>query len=218
MSTLHKSKYYAILASGDFPSSEKILKELLSADVLICCDGSVKNLMKYGRYPEYIVGDLDSISTEDKLRFSGIIHHIAEQQTNDLTKAFSLAVEIASKEDKDFHITIFGATGKREDHTLGNISLLLDYAAKADVCMVSDYGKFIPLSDSFRFKAEKGAPVSIFSQDITLKITSEGLQYETDNVIFDAWWKATLNVASAEDIVLKFNHPSKALLYIGNNC
>lgn len=215
MEVIHKTTSYAILASGEFPARREIVSKLLGADIIICCDGAVSNLVKYGRNPDYIVGDLDSISPEDKLRFNAIIKHIPEQESNDLTKAFSLAAEMASREREDFTITIFGGTGKREDHTLGNISLLLEYARKCDVRMISDYGTFIPLFDTYTFKVRKGAPISIFSTDGTLNIISQGLMYKTDNVIFDSWWKATLNVADRESVTLRFNHPSKALLYIG---
>lgn len=47
-------------------------------------------------------------------------------------------------------IDILGATGKREDHTLGNISLLFDYMRQGlDVTMQTDYGSFTPCHGRF---------------------------------------------------------------------
>ena len=43
---------------------------------------------------------------------------------------------------------------------------------------------------------------------------SLGLEYPTDDVIFDNWWKATLNKAVADTVRLEFNHPSMALIIL----
>ena len=66
-------------------------------------------------------------------------------------------------------IAITGATGKREDHTIGNISLLIEYMrAGADVFSFTDHGIFIPCRDITTHKCRKGQQVSIFS--ITLVV------------------------------------------------
>lgn len=206
---------YVILASGAFPMMGGPLKILMDADILICCDGAVEELISR-RKPDYIVGDLDSISKTNMMKFARIIRKVSNQETNDLTKAFDLAYNLLKGERNPYTLTILGATGKREDHTIGNISLLLDYGEKIpEVTMVSDYGTFIPIYSSRSFKVAAGRPVSIFSNDITLTITSRGLEYPTENVVFDSWWKATLNKATENEIFLEFNHPSKVLLYIG---
>jgi len=57
---------------------------------------------------------------------------------------------------------IVGATGKREDHTLGNISLLADYMKTAKVVMVTDYGIFTPMQGITEFTSHKGQQVSLF--------------------------------------------------------
>ena len=49
-----------------------------------------------------------------------MIVHVTEQETNDLNKAFRYCLANGWTD-----IVILGATGKREDHTLGNIGLLM---------------------------------------------------------------------------------------------
>ena len=59
-----------------------------------------------------------------------------DQEINDLTKSVRFAHTQGYRE-----VLILGATGLREDHTLGNISLLMDYAHLFKrVEMLSDYG------------------------------------------------------------------------------
>jgi len=48
----------------------------------------------------------------------------------------------------------------------------------------------------------------------SLKVTSEGLQWPLDGVVFDAWWKATLNRTTEPIVSLHFNHPAPALVIV----
>ena len=118
----HYTPEAVILANGEYPMHVLPLKILEEAQFVICCDGAANEYILRGHTPDIIIGDGDSLSPENKTRFSDIIHHIADQETNDQTKAVHFLQEKGYR-----RIAIVGATGKREDHTLGNISLLLDY-------------------------------------------------------------------------------------------
>ncbi len=65
---------------------------------------------------------MDSIPGDLREKYAGKIITIKDQEINDLTKAVYFAQNVGQEE-----IVILGATGLREDHTLGNISLLADY-------------------------------------------------------------------------------------------
>ena len=80
--------------------------------------------------------------------------------------------------------------------------------------MVSDYETIFPVWDTCSLAVGKGRKVSIISPDNTLKIKSYGLEYSTENVIFDNWWKATLNKAAEDEIKLEFSHPSAAVIFL----
>jgi hypothetical protein len=64
------------------------------------------------------------------------------------------------------------------------------------------------------FDCGQGRSVSIFSPDNSLRISSEGLEYPTDGVIFDNWWKATLNKASQDTVKLTLSHKSMVLIML----
>lgn len=217
-------KECAILCNGSFPANGQVRKSLFAADVIVCCDGAVENLVPF-REPDCIVGDLDSISPDMRAKFSDRIIHISEQQTNDLSKCFRFVCSMIGQTapDHDFFITIYGATGKREDHTLGNISLLADYNETLSaigypgrIALVTDEGTFFPLCGSASFNVRAGIPVSIFAFDMDLKIKSTGLEYPTDSVVFDMWWKATLNRTNSCTLSLEFNKNGKALIYFAS--
>ena len=207
-------KHIVILAAGDFPRAEVPLRALREADVRICCDSAAEGLVAYGLEPDRIVGDLDSLSPVLRERYADRLIHIAEQDDNDLTKAFHLALTLSPS-----CITILGATGKREDHTLGNVSLLLDYAREAvcPVTMLTDCGRFEAIFETATLPAFPGQQVSIFAFDNSLTIKSAGLKYPTDQVRFDTLWKATLNEALSDAFTLTLSHPCGVLLFFADH-
>lgn len=200
-----------ILADGDFPSHDIPLGILKSAGFIISCDGAAGKLIENGIIPNMIAGDMDSLSPDLQDRFRSIIYPSDCQETNDLTKAFTLALEKNPNK-----ISILGATGLREDHTLGNISLLLDYSklTKIPVTIWTNYGKLFSISHGGLFQAAPGSPVSIFALEDGIRMDSRGLRYPLQNVIFDNWWKATLNVSVDESFELIFQK-GNVIVFIG---
>lgn len=184
-----------ILANGSYPRHELPVGLLQSAPYLICCDGAINELAQRGLKPNVIIGDGDSISDENRIRFDDIFFQVDDQETNDQTKAVNYLLKSGKK-----RISILGATGGREDHALGNISLLMEYAKEgAEVRMYTNYGVFIPMSGKTTFTTKPGQQISIFNFDAT-ELSSEGLQYPIRD--FTSWWQGTLNEASDSEVTI----------------
>ena len=150
-----------VVGNGEFPSHPFPLSVLDQAPCVVCCDGGANALVESGRLPDWIVGDGDSLSEENRIRFQDRIHRISDQETNDQTKAVSF---LASQGIR--RIAIVGATGKREDHTLGNINLLMEYQQMGlEVVMLTDYGFFAPAADTQTFAGFPHQQVSVFNFD-----------------------------------------------------
>ena len=226
-----------ILAAGEFPRSTSVLRLLDEADLIACCDRAAATLLEAGRQsysagelsdglhlgesrwePDLIVGDLDSLPLEIRERYADRIIVRNGQDNNDLTKTFHEVMRLSPSV-----IHILGATGGREDHTLGNISLLAEYVreieaagAGCSIDMISDYGVFLAATDSRTFQCVPGQEISIFAFDNTLRIIAQGLDYPTGGVVFDSLWKATLNRASSSSFSLHLNHPAPYIVYFCN--
>ena len=214
-----------IVGNGQFPKKEYPLYLLESADYVVCCDGALDTYLRHCsgrnlRRPDVVVGDMDSLSKKTAERFRDIAVKIDEQETNDQSKAFHYILEHFPDVDT---IHILGATGKREDHTIGNLSLLMEYAREmrrqdcgrtVSVDIVSDWSTAFAITDSCTLDVGEGRSVSIICPDNSLNIKSEGLIWPTGNVVFDNLWQATLNRASADRISLTFSHPSIALIIL----
>ncbi len=210
--------HIVILCNGAFPTEPYPLYLLDSADGVVCCDGALEKLLSYKpeMQPIAVVGDMDSLLEGLQERFSRVLVHYEEQDYNDMTKALRWVLE---KHPEAVDITFLGATGLRADHTIGNMGLLMEYTrlfelGERRLSAVDDYGTAFAITDSCELHLGEGRRFSLFSADNTLRITSEGLEWPTDDVVFDAWWKATLNRTSAPIVRLHFSHPSAALVMI----
>jgi len=188
-----------ILADGSFPLHQIPLSYLKKSEHIICCDGSARSLIEAGIEPEAIVGDLDSIDAELAGKYSDRLFRNDDQETNDLTKAVNWCIYNRYRD-----IVILGATGKREDHTIGNISLLAEYAKEVSVILVTDTGAFTPLLQTSTLKTFPGQQISLFSVDPGTEITTTGLKYELSRLRLGNWWHGTLNEALGESFEIRF--------------
>ena len=214
-----------IICDGTFPKTEYPRYLIRNADFIICCDGALKKFLRnsqaiFGeeRLPDLVTGDMDTLSESLQKRYSEIIVKESEQEHNDQTKAVRWAINNLKGIEQ---IHILGGTGGRADHTIGNVSLIMEYTRMFPleemgirIEMVCDEGCIFAINDTIEFDCGEGRHVSIFSPDNTLKIKSKGLVYPTDEVIFDNWWKGTLNKAAQDNVRLEFSHRSIALVIL----
>ncbi|MBO7206645.1 MAG: thiamine diphosphokinase [Kiritimatiellae bacterium] len=179
-----------ILAAGNFPKKGGVSRRILDeAERVICCDSAADAFRRNcRREPFAVVGDCDSV----KGRFKTVVR-VEEQDTNDLAKAVRFC-----RDNGIENIVILGATGKRDDHSLGNIFRALDF----DIDVVTDYGRFTALEGIKTYRAEPGAGVSVFAPDPATEMTSRGLKWPLDGVRFENLYCATLNRAVDGEVTL----------------
>lgn len=133
-----------------------------------------------------IIGDGDSLYDAYRQQYATLIHHNPDQETNDQTKAVHYLHAQGMR-----RIAIVGATGKREDHTIGNLSLLIEYMRLGmEVRTYTDYGVFVPCRGTHTFPSRPGQHVSIFNFTAR-ELRAQGLAYPLYD--FPTWWQGTLN-------------------------
>lgn len=198
-----------VVANGSFPTAETPLELLRQAPVIIACDGATEALHRQGFIPHAIIGDLDSLPPKLARLYADRLHQVIDQEINDLTKAVRFAREAGHRE-----VLILGATGLREDHTLGNISLLMEYAGWFQrVEMVSDYGRFTPLTASATLDSVPRQQVSLFSLAPGGLLTTEGLKWPLRGRALTAWWQGTLNEATGYEFTLTLSEEARVIVY-----
>lgn len=209
MSRFNTTSKCVIVCDGEFPSHAIPLQLLAEAETIICCDGAANTLFEKHIHPHIVIGDFDSITPTVKAAYADRLRHNPDDYTNDQTKAVHWAIEQGFSK-----VCILAATGKREDHTLGNISLLTEYREHIDVKTITNTGIFTPIVNSTTFDSYKGQPVSIFALHPNMQIRSENLKYPLNNVVLDSWWKGTLNESQSNTFSLHFSK-GKCIVFQG---
>ncbi len=215
-----------ILADGAFPHHVTPLARLRAADIIVCCDHAY---LKWKAYTKdntvqaktvYVVGDGDSLSHTIREELGENFIHIAEQESNDLTKSVRFCFA-----NGWYAPVLLGTTGLREDHTLGNISLLWDYqqqlsqlfATKQEAMptlqLVTDYGIFTVAWGEKKYRSFAGQQISFFSMVPDKRITVTNMQYPVEQRCFTNWWQGTLNTALSNHFALAVEPGGAALVY-----
>ena len=190
-----------IVANGEFPKKGGASWRLLAAAKrVVCCDGAADAYRRrFRKWPAVIIGDLDSLSRlPSRVLCPPSLVPVSDQNTNDLEKAMAYCAKQGWRKP-----VIVGATGKREDHALGNVFRALGYGCE----IVTDHGRFIPVCGKASLRVAKGAAVSIFAPDPKTRMTSKGLEWPLDTVRFRNLYCATLNRATASRAVLTATRP-----------
>lgn len=195
--------YTAVLAAGDFPRSGTPAARLFDgAARVICCDGAARIYRRRrGRWPDAIVGDLDSFA--GRVAAGCEVVRIAEQETNDLEKAVRFCRERGWPRP-----IVFGAAGRRADHMLGNYLRAIDLGVE----IVDDCGRFTPFCGRRTFRQPPGSAFSVFAPDPRTRMVSRGLVWPLDGLRFENLYCATLNRTNRAVVTLSSDRP--AAVYI----
>ncbi|NQT10862.1 MAG: thiamine diphosphokinase [Desulfobacteraceae bacterium] len=108
-----------IFANGTIDNSDSILS---GKDLIIAADGGLHHCLRLGITPDVVIGDLDSLTTDDikgpQIAGVEIIRYPAKKDQTDLELALRLAIDRGADE-----IVVFGAMGGRWDMSIANILL-----------------------------------------------------------------------------------------------
>lgn len=206
-----------VVANGAFPKHETLLRILHLTPHVIACDGAAETLLNAGFTAQQItvIGDGDSLAPRLKRQLHFI--SINEQDDNDLTKATRYVctqhgqAQPQLTANRRLRIAYLGATGKREDHTLGNIALMVHYYNHFNVqpFMLTDEGIFIAAHGDCSFDVTPGQQISIFNFGCQ-QLECQGLRWPI--YPFETLWQGTLNEAVHSVVQIKADN--SYLIYI----
>jgi thiamine pyrophosphokinase len=165
-------KKCVIICDGELPSKNIITNELTDSRLLIAADGGALALERMNISPDVIIGDLDSYQPTGNEKADVIKD--PDQETNDLEKSLAYA-----EQHSLLDIVVFGATGKRLDHTLKNLSVLLQFDNRFSTLVFKDRYSIMEIIHSpFRRSFAPGTSLSLFPLSGTVEgITTKGLKY-----------------------------------------
>ena len=112
-----------IFANGHLPNPEKARALIRPDDFILCADGGARHALALGLTPNLVIGDLDSISKEERRMMdeAGVefLRFPTDKNETDLELAITHALTLHPDQ-----ILILAALGGRMDQTLANIALL----------------------------------------------------------------------------------------------
>ena len=165
-----------IICDGNPPRPEQLKEALKHSSLFIAADGGAFTAKTMGVKPDVIIGDLDSYS-ETGEELAKVIHD-PDQETNDLEKALAYAYKMEGKD-----VVVFGATGKRLDHTLKNLSVLKQFNSQFETLVFKDkYSVVFLLPENFVAELPLRTTVSLFPLSGKVEgVTTTGLKYALSN-------------------------------------
>ena len=114
-----------IIANGEPPAQADVDKWLRATDTLMCADGGAKTALQFGLHPQHVIGDFDSLDTNELHQLEQLgaqLHrHPTAKDETDLELALAFAAQLAPAANE---IIVLGALGGRIDHELANMMLL----------------------------------------------------------------------------------------------
>ena len=113
-------KMDSALVVGNRPLSSKVI-ELAKNTLVVAADAGADRLLKFNIVPDWIIGDLDSVSKKTITKLEEWTITNKDLQKTDLEKAVEYAFEKGVKE-----VAIVGWDGGRIDHTLAALGLAFD--------------------------------------------------------------------------------------------
>lgn len=174
---MKKKRDALIICNGEVPSRSMMRSLLASKPMVLCADGGANKARSLGIVPEYIIGDLDSV-TKSTLRYFKTVPLIqdTDQNSTDLEKTLEFFLSNGGGS-----ATVIGATGDRPDHTMANFSILLKYHHRLRILFFDERCTVQVVSSSIRTNATVGQQISLVPMGVCSGITTTGLRYPLKN-------------------------------------
>ena len=167
----------ALIICGGTPPRKKLFEnEFKDADLTLGADSGGYVFLGFHRYPHLVIGDMDSFKYTGHEGIKTL--HDTDQETNDLEKALNYALSKGVTT-----CIVLGALGKRFDHTLKNLSVLLQFNDKFDELIFrDDYGDMFLVKSGYELGFPVGTVVSFMPIGGPVEgFTSTGVLYPLTN-------------------------------------
>lgn len=168
-----------ILGNGDNPGKNAINRlTKMGFDTIVCADGGADTAKELKVIPQYIIGDLDSVSPKTLKYFDGktTVVIYKRQEDTDVEKCIKFIMQ-----KKFTELVLTGCTGSRLDHTLTNISIALKYIDRLRLYLIHQDSVMQGVTGTVLFKSVPGETISVFGIGKETIISSSGLQYPITN-------------------------------------
>ncbi len=203
-----------IIANGE-SCKQSLLNDLLEwSPFVVVLDGAIHRVLDLKIKIDVLLGDFDRNEiSEAKIRESQDsieIVYAPDQEKTDLEKAIDFLIERGHQA-----VNIVWATGRRADHTIGNITNVVRFRNKITMTILDDYSTIylLPkLPEVFQKWYSKGTPVSLIPVGGVWGLTTENLVYNLKEDNLTLGYKISSSNEVLEDGIVKISYQEGDLI------
>ena len=193
---MNRKKNVSIVLNGQMPDDHVLVNQIIDSGFIIAVDGSANKLIDLGIIPDVIIGDFDSLQAK-RIKNVKLIE-TPDQNKTDFRKTLDWCIE-----KNILNISIFGISGKSDDHFLANYYTLCDFSEKISWRAFTDFSVISPCTGNREFESYKGQKVSLFCMKGSSTITSKNLEYPLKSYQLKPSDEAVRNISIAEQFEIK---------------
>lgn len=168
-----------IIANGQECNQELLVQLLEWSPLIVVLDSAIERVMKYDLKVDVLIGDFDRNFNFEKYHESQFpieIIHAKDQNKTDLEKAFDYLIE-----RKIPAVNVVWATGKRSDHTIANITNIVQYRDLLKIVILDDHSKIFLLPYKFEKWYTANSIISLIPVGEVSEVSTQNLFYPLKN-------------------------------------
>ncbi len=197
---------FLIMTNGEYSDLDWYREQQAAGfDRIICADGGAGRARALGLIPDWIVGDMDSISEADRryMEMAGVrLKKFPREKNHTDTQ---LALELAASEGGK-KVVVWGGTGSRLDHTLSNVFSAAALLERGINVLFDSPGVTVYLvNDQLVLPGSVGDTVSLIALgDRVSGVNLQGFRYPLRDAVLESRWQwAVSNLVTEPDPVVK---------------
>ncbi|MGY0408484.1 MAG: thiamine diphosphokinase [Polaribacter sp.] len=165
-----KTNNVFLLLNGETP---KKLPNLSKYALICATDGAYQFLKDKKITPHFISGDFDSLKDIlENIPNNIEVIHTPNQDFTDFDKILKILIDKGYKT-----IDVFGASGKEQDHFLGNLNTAIQWKNKLKLTFFDNYGRYFLAKKETEIKNCLDKTVSLIPFPKATNIVTKGLEY-----------------------------------------
>ena len=199
-----------IIANGASCSSELLGQLLEWSPIVIVLDNAIERVLQLDIKIDVLLGDFDDEFNPEiykEKQFPLEIVHTPNQDKTDLEKAFDYLIEKGHKA-----VNVVWATGKRADHTITNITSIVQYRNKLKIVILDDHSKVFLLPEKFEKWYTKKTPISLIPIGNVTGISTKNLKYSLSDESLTIGYRTGSSNEVLEDGIIEITHKQGNLI------
>ncbi len=196
-----------LFLNGELVYSHHTAELIQPNDILIAVDGGLKHIIRMGLTPSLLIGDLDSVTTDELARVEslgvGILRFPPEKDQTD----FELALIETANRNPD-RVYIHAALGGRTDHILANLALAAaDRFEHLNLTIIHGNQRMKFFRGSLSIRGNRGDLISLLAwQNPVEGVTTTNLSYPlTGEILYPDSSRGISNVMLTNEAIISTN-------------